>query len=112
MDLGTGKIEVTQPKDREDDEKAVWDNLDKEIVKNGRAYRVTYEDNARKPDRKSPGLPDWVRVSVVESDERGGDILRTIPVQDFRGEHERHGHRALLLKDGILRFWIEFWTND
>jgi len=112
IDLGTGMIQVTQPKDLEDDESAVWKSPAKEIVKNGRRYRVTLEDRTSERDRASSGLSDWVRVSVVESDERTGAILRKLPIQDLRGKHERHDGRALVLKDGVLRFWIQFWTDD
>jgi hypothetical protein len=112
IDLGTGKVELTQPRDPKDDELAAWDSLAKEIAKDGRLYRVTFEDNAGKPELTSLGLPDWVRVSVVELDEQSGAVLRIIPVQDFRGEHERHGNRALVLKAGVLRFWIQFWSDD
>jgi hypothetical protein len=38
--------------------------------------------------------------------------VRTIPVQEFTGDHEGAAARAMTIKDGVARFWMEFWMLD
>lgn len=114
VDLETGKAEV----DRSDQvDQARWNDLREQVSQSGRTCKVVVEDNKR--SRKVPageggipGFPDRVRVRIVEIDDATHEIVRSIPVQEFHGEHEKHGPRALSLKDRSLRFWMEFWTLD
>jgi hypothetical protein len=113
VDLATGRVAVDRPRDLEKDEAASWDELSAKISRGGRTYQILIEDNKAKTMKElPPRYPDCVRVSIAEFDDRTRERIRTLPVQEFQGEHEDHGPRAFILKDGALRFWMEFWTND
>jgi hypothetical protein len=112
VDLATGKTELDLPKDLEKDEEAVWNDLSEQISRDGHTFQILIEDNKNKKKGGIPGFPDWVRVSISELDNETKKIIRTIPIQEFQGEHEGHGVRALILKDGKIRFWMQFWVND
>jgi hypothetical protein len=112
IDTVTGKAEVDLPKDLEKDEEAAWNDLSEQISRDGHTFQVVMADNKKERKGGIPGFPDRVRVSISEVDARTKKLLRSIPVQEFQGEHERHGPRALLLKEGKIRFWMQFWVND
>lgn len=112
VDLHAGKVGIDHPKDIDKDEEAVWNDLAEKISRDGHTFQIIMEDNQKTKKGGIPGFPDWVRVSLVEIDDKTKKVIRTIPIQEFQGEHERHGPRALILKDGKIRFWMQFWVDD
>lgn len=116
IDLKTGTTELDQPRDYSEYEQAAQNKPADHISWEGRTYQILMEDNKgghpKKPEGTVPWFPDWVRVSLNEIDENSPKVLWTIPVQEFRGQHERHAVRALLIKEGKIRFWMSFWVDD
>src|ERR1041384_742175 len=83
---------------------------DREYLRDGHTFQVVMVDNKKERKGGIPGFPDRVRVSISEVDDHTKKILRSIPVQEFEGEHEQQGPRALILKGGKIRFWMQFWV--
>jgi hypothetical protein len=104
VDLSSGAAEVAPVLQADEASRA---NRSLELYGKSRSFKVSVDDN-----RIGHAWEEsWVRVSVHEFGENG-IYLRTIPVQVFLGAHDQHAVSGLGLKDGRLRFVVEFWTDD
>ena len=109
VDLRSGGTVIDRPTTPTAVEESLWQSLSPQAVKEGRLYQVVIE---RDRSSKTALFKDRARVSFRESDSGTGDLLRVIPIQEFRGIHEGACARAISAKDGVLRFWMEFWILD
>jgi len=114
LDLATGKAIVVPAGNPES---PPGDGERESLVEAGQRYRVVLEDNSKdlasKAGMTGLGLnSDRVQVSVEVSSESTRKVIRSLPVQEFQGNHEEHVVRSLKLKDGTLTFWIQFWTLE
>ncbi len=104
VDLSSGAAEVAPVLQVDEDSRA---NRSPELYGKSRSFKVSIDDN-----RIGHAWEEsWVRVSAHEFGENGS-YLRTIPVQVFLGAHDQHAVSGLGMKDGRLRFVVEFWTDD
>ena len=104
VDLRTGTVTI----DRPPVENALWKQQTTQALSEGQIYQVVVE---RRRTTKG-GFTDRARVSLRVTDSGTGDPVRTIPVQEFTGDHEGAAARAMTIKDGVARFWMEFWMLD
>ena len=104
VDLRSGSTTIERPTSLSAVEESLWNQRPSQALREGRLYQVVI-DRTR---TSKGGLTDRARVSLRELDCGTGELLRTIPVQEFRGDHECAGAHALTMKDGTLRFWVEF----
>jgi hypothetical protein len=103
VDLWSGRTVVERPGALDPVEQALWSSQAAQGLREGRRYEVVLEDI---------GPNERTRVLVRVTDGGTGELRRTIPVQEFRGFHDGAGVRALVLRDGIARFWTEFWILE
>jgi hypothetical protein len=108
VDLQTGQGDVKAGQRSGKDEEAAWKNLSPRIKQGSRSYEVFVEEN----EKNAKGSIDWAFVTVLETESGSGRLLRKIPVYEFWGNHDRQAPRALMIKDGHLQFFIQFWTAD
>jgi hypothetical protein len=108
IDLQTGRREVKMDRRSGPDEEAVWNNLSRRIKNADRTYEVSVEET----DKNAKGRSDWAFVTVLETETGTGKLLRKIPVYEFWGNHDRQTPRALMIKNGRLQFFIQFWTAE
>jgi hypothetical protein len=108
VDLQNGQSDVKIGQRSGKDEEAAWKNLSPRIKQGSRAFEVFVEEN----EKNAKGSTDWAFVTVLETEAGSGRLLRKIPVYEFWGGYDRQAPRGLMLKDGHLQFFIQFWTAD
>lgn len=106
LNLANGQAEVHPGKRAGKEEEAAWKNLSPKLQKGTITYEVVIDDE------KSGKSTDWAMVTVLETEGATGKIIRKMPVYEFWGSHDRHAPRGLVLKDGHLQFFVQFWTAD
>lgn len=89
------------------DEEDLWKDLSRELFEGNRSFKVEVEDNRI----GYAWMPSWVRITVNEFGE-GGRLVRTLPVQVFRGNHDDRAIRGLRREGERLRMFLVFWVND
>jgi len=108
VDLRSGVTGIERPPMTTAMEDSLWSNPSPQAMKEGRIYQVVIE---RRRSKKS-GFTDRARVCLRETDGGTGDLVRIIPVQEFTGDHEGAGPRAMSVQGSTVRFWMEFWMLD
>lgn len=104
VDLRTGAVTIQHPPVEE----TLWKQQTTQAMAEGRLYQVVID---RRRSKKG-GFTDRARVSLRETDNGTGDLVRSIPVQEFTGDHEGAAARAMTIQNGVARFWMEFWMLD
>ena len=108
IDLHSGLIDVQPGKRSGKEEEAAWKNLSPNLKKGKTSYEVLIEHSEKNPK----GLTDWALVSVLETESESGKLIRKFTVYEFWGAHDRGAPRALMVKDGHLQFFVQFWTAE
>jgi hypothetical protein len=106
LNLASGQAEVGPGKRMGKDEEAAWKILSSKLKQGNVTYEVVIEDE------KAGKSTDWAMVTVLETETGSGKVIRKLPVYEFWGAHDRHSPRALMMKDGHLQFFVQFWTAD
>jgi hypothetical protein len=108
IDLATGRTDVQPGHRTGKEEEAAWKNLSPSLKKDHIAYEVLVEQG----EKNAKGAADWALVTVLETDADSGKVLRKFPVYEFWGAHDRGSPRALMVKEGRLQFFVQFWPAD
>jgi hypothetical protein len=106
IDLQSGLTDVQPGKRAGKEEEAAWKNLAPTLQKGKLSYEVLIEH----AEKNGKGITDWALVTVLEKDSESGRLIRKFTVYEFWGAHDRGGPRAMMMKDGHLQFFVQFWT--
>jgi hypothetical protein len=109
VDLRSGVTVIERPTTTTAVEESLWPSPSPQAMKEGRLYQVVIE---RSRSSKKSMFKDRALVSLRETDSGTGDVLRVLPLQEFRGDHEGAVARAMTVQGSTVRFWMEFWMLD
>jgi hypothetical protein len=107
VDLATGQSDVHPGRRSGKEEEAAWKLLSPRLKQDERTYEVLIEHS----EKNAQGHVDWALVSLLETDTASGKLLRKISVYEFWGAHDRGAARGLMMKDGRLQFFVQFWPE-
>jgi len=108
VDLRNGHIDVNPGRRAGKEEETAWKNLSSRLKQDRLAYEVLIEQS----EKNAKGGADWALVTVLETEADSGKLIRKFPVYEFWGSHDRGLPRALMVKDGRLQFFVQFWPAD
>jgi hypothetical protein len=107
IDLATGQAEVHAGRRSGKEEEAAWKVLSPRLKGDPASYEILIENS----EKNAQGHVDWALVSVLETETGSGRLIRKIPVYEFWGAHDHGAARGMMVRDGRLLFFVQFWPE-